>query len=91
MADYGTGIACPACGKVENGVKDSRANKSDTSIRRRRRCVCGERFTTVEVVVTGHRALLEHSHGHGWLATPVAQIERTITERIRRRLLEVLE
>jgi hypothetical protein len=42
-------MECPFCGKVDNGVIDSRPTKEGTAIRRRRRCLsCAGRFTTYE-------------------------------------------
>ena len=53
-----TGILCPACGRDDVGVTDSRP--AAYGIRRRRACPCGERFNTVEVVApsTADRALV---------------------------------
>ena len=39
-------MICPICKKGETSVVDSRPTEDGTSIRRRRLCVCGERFTT---------------------------------------------
>lgn len=48
-----TGIACPKCGVVGNDrVVDSRW--AEQSIRRRRECVCGNRFTTYERIEKTH-------------------------------------
>ena len=41
-------MICPVCKKGETSVVDSRPTEDGTSIRRRRLCVCGERFTTFE-------------------------------------------
>jgi len=42
-------MKCPYCGHLENKVVDSRLNKENTIIRRRRSCeACGQRFTTYE-------------------------------------------
>ena len=42
-------MQCPACGKSDNSVIDSRPMKEGTGIRRRRRCLaCEGRFTTFE-------------------------------------------
>ena len=42
-------MKCPYCGHLENKVVDSRLNKENTIIRRRRACEsCGQRFTTYE-------------------------------------------
>lgn len=42
-------MKCPYCGHLENKVVDSRLNKENTIIRRRRSCEkCGQRFTTYE-------------------------------------------
>jgi len=42
-------MECPFCGKIDNGVIDSRPTKEGTAIRRRRKCLaCAGRFTTYE-------------------------------------------
>ena len=41
-------MICPICKKGETSVVDSRPTEDGTTIRRRRLCVCGERFTTFE-------------------------------------------
>ena len=42
-------MECPFCGKIDNGVIDSRLTKEGTAIRRRRKCLdCAGRFTTYE-------------------------------------------
>ncbi|MGW8161331.1 MAG: transcriptional regulator NrdR [Desulfobulbales bacterium] len=42
-------MKCPYCGHLENKVVDSRLNKENTIIRRRRSCeACQQRFTTYE-------------------------------------------
>jgi transcriptional repressor NrdR len=41
-------MICPCKKKGETSVVDSRPTEDGTSIRRRRLCVCGERFTTFE-------------------------------------------
>ena len=43
-------MICPHCKKGETSVVDSRPTEDGTTIRRRRLCVCGERFTTFERV-----------------------------------------
>lgn len=44
-------LVCPKCGG-DTGVKDSRPNRDNTGIRRRRLCeVCGYRFTTWEMAI----------------------------------------
>tara|TARA_B100000579_G_scaffold102407_1_gene81499 strand:- start:1664 stop:2122 length:459 start_codon:yes stop_codon:yes gene_type:complete len=43
-------MICPVCKKGETSVVDSRPAEDGTSIRRRRLCACGERFTTFERV-----------------------------------------
>lgn len=44
-------MRCPYCGYKEDKVVDSRANREQTAIRRRRQCLkCGKRFTTYEYV-----------------------------------------
>ena len=41
-------MICPCNKKGETSVVDSRPTEDGTAIRRRRMCVCGERFTTFE-------------------------------------------
>ena len=41
-------MICPCSKKGETSVVDSRPTEDGTAIRRRRMCVCGERFTTFE-------------------------------------------
>ena len=43
-------MICPICKKGETSVVDSRPTEDGTSIRRRRLCTCGGRFTTFERV-----------------------------------------
>ncbi len=43
-------MICSFCKKGETSVVDSRPTEDGTAIRRRRQCVCGERFTTFERV-----------------------------------------
>ena len=43
-------MICNTCKKGETSVVDSRPTEDGTAIRRRRLCVCGERFTTFERV-----------------------------------------
>ena len=43
-------MICPICKKGETSVVDSRPTEDGTAIRRRRLCVCRERFTTFERV-----------------------------------------
>ena len=43
-------MICSFCKKGETSVVDSRPTEDGTTIRRRRLCVCGERFTTFERV-----------------------------------------
>ena len=43
-------MICPICKKGETSVVDSRPTEDGTAIRRRRLCVCGQRFTTFERV-----------------------------------------
>lgn len=50
-------FACPACGRGDNMVKDSRSNVAADLVRRRRICTgCGERFTTFEVEMSAYVA-----------------------------------
>ena len=41
-------MICPICKKGETSVVDSRPTEDGTTIRRRRLCICGQRFTTFE-------------------------------------------
>ena len=41
-------MICPICKKGDTSVVDSRPTEDGTTIRRRRLCTCGERFTTFE-------------------------------------------
>ncbi len=43
-------MICPICKKGETSVVDSRPTEDGSAIRRRRLCICGERFTTFERV-----------------------------------------
>ena len=43
-------MICSSCKKGETSVVDSRPAEDGTTIRRRRQCVCGHRFTTFERV-----------------------------------------
>ena len=43
-------MICSSCKKGETSVVDSRPTEDGTTIRRRRLCICGERFTTFERV-----------------------------------------
>ena len=43
-------MLCPFCREKDTSVVDSRPTEDGTSIRRRRLCECGERFTTFERV-----------------------------------------
>ena len=43
-------MLCPICKKDDTSVVDSRPTEDGTTIRRRRLCNCGERFTTFERV-----------------------------------------
>ena len=43
-------MICPICKKGETSVVDSRPTEDGAAIRRRRLCICGERFTTFERV-----------------------------------------
>ena len=43
-------MICPHCKKGETSVVDSRPTEDGTAIRRRRLCICGQRFTTFERV-----------------------------------------
>ena len=41
-------MLCPFCRDKDTSVVDSRPTEDGTAIRRRRLCICGERFTTFE-------------------------------------------
>ena len=43
-------MICPICKRGETSVVDSRPTEDGAAIRRRRLCICGERFTTFERV-----------------------------------------
>ena len=43
-------MICPCDKKGETSVVDSRPTEDGTAIRRRRLCICGQRFTTFERV-----------------------------------------
>lgn len=43
------GVRCPACQQRQSDVIDSRGTKSG-KVRRRRKCPCGQRFTTYEQI-----------------------------------------
>ena len=43
-------MICPHCKKGDTSVVDSRPTEDGTTIRRRRLCMCGQRFTTFERV-----------------------------------------
>ena len=43
-------MICPFCKKDDTSVVDSRPTEDGSTIRRRRLCNCGERFTTFERV-----------------------------------------
>ena len=57
-------MECPFCGKVDNGVIDSRPTKERNAIRRRRECLsCAGRFTTYEATPDQLMLLLMKTHG----------------------------
>lgn len=87
----GTGLACPACGYAKTEVKDSRPNVADTLIRRRRHCICGTRFSTVEVIVPSTGDVVLERNGGSWSATPTRDIEASLKRRILDRMMTVLE
>lgn len=43
------GLKCPSCGSIKLGVSDSRPFQG--TIRRRRKCECGNKFSTIEFVI----------------------------------------
>jgi hypothetical protein len=56
-------MECPFCGKIDNGVIDSRPTKERTAIRRRRKCLaCAGRFTTYESTPEQLLLLLMRTH-----------------------------
>jgi len=63
-------MECPFCGKIDNGVIDSRPTKEGTAIRRRRKCLaCAGRFTTYESTPEQLLLLLMRRHaGRGAIA-----------------------
>lgn len=42
-------LVCPKCQQRSTSVVDSRPDQKGEHIRRRRECVCGHRFTTLEI------------------------------------------
>jgi hypothetical protein len=64
-------MECPFCGKIDNGVIDSRPTKERTAIRRRRKCLaCAGRFTTYESTPEQLLLLLMRTHaGRGATVT----------------------
>lgn len=51
-------IPCPYCGHGMSSITDTRPNKKESWIRRRRQCDnCGQRFTTIEILVSRFRKL----------------------------------
>lgn len=42
------GVRCPGCGQARSQVVDKR--NAGNRIKRRRACVCGQRFNTIEIV-----------------------------------------
>jgi hypothetical protein len=49
LADRPAKPPCPSCGRSESDVKDSRPALREAGIRRKRKCVCGVVFFTLEV------------------------------------------
>lgn len=45
---YGDNLKCPECSTTFNRVIDSRSDRQNTNMRRRRLCENGHRFTTYE-------------------------------------------
>lgn len=68
-----TGILCPACGSADNGVTDTRAHRYGW--RRRRACSCGERFTTLELVVTEEPRVVQLAPMQGGVSPIVREVE----------------
>ena len=63
-------MECPFCGKIDNGVIDSRPTKEGTAIRRRRKCLaCAGRFTTYESTPEQLLLLLMRTHAGRSAAT----------------------
>lgn len=50
VAQKTTGVTCPVCCGTESSVIDSRGSQSGWT-RRRRKCACGKRFTTLEMLL----------------------------------------
>jgi hypothetical protein len=71
-------MECPFCGKIDNGVIDSRPTKEGTAIRRRRKCLaCAGRFTTYES--TPEQLLLLLMRRHGGRGAPTKNSEAVLS------------
>jgi len=58
-------MICPACGRSEDKVIDSRVSEGGATIRRRRHCqACGRRFTTKERLEVELRINVVKASGH---------------------------
>ncbi len=44
-------LTCPHCGGMQSRVYESRQDPVHGQYRRRRKCECGEKYMTVEIVV----------------------------------------
>jgi len=75
-------IPCLKCGAATK-VKDSRLTNEKTTVRRRRNCACGNKFTTYEVVefaipaIPKEELLVIASHAK-LISESVASIQKTI-------------
>lgn len=76
-------VPCPACGKTEARVTDSRG--VDQTVRRRRVCLgCQTRFTTVEVVIgSGPKHARNQMAAKAAVAKATADIDATATLKAR--------
>ena len=85
-------MQCPACGKVENEVIDSRPMKDGIGIRRRRRCLpCGGRFTTFESTEERLLSLLMKRHAGQGMSKKDVDSLLSFTSRAFRGLAEGME
>lgn len=84
-----TGIACPFCGWGEGQeVTDSRP--AEGYIRRRRRCPCGERYSTAEVVFRDDAQMVVNRYQGTKVMLTVGSIEN-LEQRSRAAIAKVRE
>ena len=55
-------MLCPFCKKGDTSVVDSRPTEDGSTIRRRRLCSCGERFSTFERVQFRELTAVSYTH-----------------------------